>query len=318
MSRKTTVILHNRVSENATPDDADVLDQVKLVKCALENLNYDVVTLEFDLDLKNTSMELKNIKPEFVFNLVESVENNGQLIHLATSLLEHLKIPYTGCPNEAVFITSNKLLAKKILKGEGIKTPEDENTRPFIKGKYIVKSVWEHASIGLDEKKVIYAESPEQITVPNGFFAERYIEGREFNISILAGKVLPLAEIIFSNYSADRLKIVDYKAKWDKNSFEYNNTPRSFDFDEKDEKLLERLGKITRKCWEIFNLKGYARVDFRVDENNEPYVLEINSNPCISEDSGFYAAAVEAGLEFEEVVRLIIKDLRVQPSGICS
>lgn len=309
MSKPTSVILHNRLSPEPTPDEKDVLEQVNLVKSALEALNYSVTTLDFNLNLKKTATELKKIKPDFVFNLVESVNNDGRLIHLGTSLLEHLGIPYTGCPNEAVFMTSNKLLAKKLLKANNIATPEDEYTTPFKPGRYIIKSVWEHASVGLDEGNTILAEFSGQIKTPHGFFAERYIDGREFNISILNGKVLPCAEIDFSAFSEDKLKIVGYRAKWDQDSFEYHNTNRKFDFNESDTALLQNLREITEKCWQVFDLKGYARVDFRVDTENNPYVLEINSNPCISGDSGFVAAAQKAGLGFQDIVENIVSNL---------
>ncbi len=219
--------------------------------------------------------------------------------------------------NEAMFITSNKIMAKKILNYNNIPTPEDENTLPFIKDKYIIKAVWEHASIDMDESNLVYAENPGQlknlILEKNNkcnkiFFAERYIDGREFNISVLAGKVLPFAEIDFSNFDDKKLKIIDYKAKWKQGSFEYNNTPRKFNFKDEDKDLLKNIENITRKCWQIFNLKGYARVDFRVDKSNRPYVLEINSNPCISSDSGFYAAAIKAGFTVEKFIEHIIAE----------
>ena len=62
------------------------------------------------------------------------------------------------------------------------------------------------------------------------------------------------------------------------------------------------------RCWRLFKLSGYARVDFRVDSGNRPWVLEINANPCLSPDSGFFAAAARAGLSFREVVKRIVDD----------
>ena len=117
---------------------------------------------------------------------------------------------------------------------------------------------------------------------------------REFNISILGGnkgpKVLPMAEIIFENFPAGKPKIVGYEAKWDESSFEYSHTPRSFGV-------------------EKTNLKGYARIDFRVDKNDEPFILEINANPCLSPDAGFYAASQRVGYSFKQVVERIIEDV---------
>jgi D-alanine-D-alanine ligase len=118
--------------------------------------------------------------------------------------------------------------------------------------------------------------------------------------------VLPPAEILFEDYPKNRHKIVDYKAKWESESFEYQHTLRSFEFPDQDRPLLDRINKIARECWKLFNLKGYARVDFRVDESGNPWVLEVNTNPCIAPDSGFVAAAAKADLSFRHIVERII------------
>jgi D-alanine-D-alanine ligase len=142
-------------------------------------------------------------------------------------------------------------------------------------------------------------------------FAERFIDGREFNLSILAGvqgpQVLPPAEIRF-DFPPGRKRIVDYRAKWDEESLEYRATRRSFEFAPDDAPLLERLESLALRCWRLFELKGYARVDFRVDGEGNPFVLEINANPCISPDSGFVAAAARAGILFWELACRIVAD----------
>jgi D-alanine-D-alanine ligase len=143
-------------------------------------------------------------------------------------------------------------------------------------------------------------------------FAERYIDGREFNLSVLAAsgapEVLPPAEIEFVGYGEDKPRIVGYKAKWDDQAAEYHNTPRRFGFGKQDKSLLRSLKRITRRCWKLFGLRGYARVDYRVDRDGAPWILEINSNPCLSPDSGFTAATERAGLCYEEVIGRIIGD----------
>jgi D-alanine-D-alanine ligase len=63
------------------------------------------------------------------------------------------------------------------------------------------------------------------------------------------------------------------------------------------------------KCWDVFDLKGYVRVDFRIDKNNNPYVLEVNANPCLSPDSGFYAASMQKGYNFKQVMERVIEDI---------
>jgi D-alanine-D-alanine ligase len=139
------------------------------------------------------------------------------------------------------------------------------------------------------------------------------VDGREFNLSVLAGKngpeVLPPAEIIFEGYTPDMPKIVDYRAKWDETAYAYHHTPRTFDFTSEDYPLLETLKKLALQCWKCFNLSGYARVDFRVDTGGAPWVLEVNANPCLSPDAGFAAALERAGISFEAAVERILSDI---------
>lgn len=149
-------------------------------------------------------------------------------------------------------------------------------------------------------------------TLGVAFFAETYIEGREFNLSLLASsrgpEVLPPAEIRFEGFPETRRKIVGYRAKWVEDSFEYTHTPRTFRFPQSDGPLLLSLADLAKRCWTLFRLRGYARVDFRVDGEGRPWVLEVNTNPCLSPDAGFAAASREAGLAFPEVIRRIVAD----------
>jgi D-alanine-D-alanine ligase len=119
----------------------------------------------------------------------------------------------------------------------------------------------------------------------------------------------------FVGYPPGKRKVVGYRAKWDDGSFESLHSQRSFEFAESDDPLLQELVDMSRRCWHLFGMRGYARVDFRVDEDNQPWVLEINANPCLSPDAGFMAAAAEAGLSYKEVVERIIQDsgILVQP-----
>ena len=145
-------------------------------------------------------------------------------------------------------------------------------------------------------------------------FVERYVEGREFNIALLGDgsgsgpRNLPPAEIDFIGYPQGKPRIVGYKAKWAEGSYEYHNTPQRYDFPREDTPLLEILVSLSRRCWDLFGLRGYARVDFRVDAAHTPWVLEVNTNPCVSPDAGFMAAADRAGLTLADVVYCILAD----------
>jgi len=322
------IILHSDVGSCASADEQDVLTQVESVSAALKSLGHEALPMPLCLDLDTAARQLREAACELVFNLVETVGGQGRLIHLAPALLDSMNKPYTGAGTEATFLSSNKLAAKKLLHAHRLSTPGWASltgsswTGPFPAGSpFIIKSVWEHASVGLEEGSVVspltMGELREEIRrrlgeLGSDAFAERYIDGREFNLSILAGKngpeVLPPAEIEFIGYGDDRFRIVGYRAKWDESAYEYHNTPRRFGFGPEDRLLLLSLKRMALRCWHLFGLRGYARVDYRVDREGKPWILEINSNPCLSPDSGFTAAAEQARLRYEEVIGRIVED----------
>jgi D-alanine-D-alanine ligase len=318
-------VLHGEIPEKAGKDEQDVLVQTEAVSRALRQLGHTPVTLPVSMDFKKAVDALAEIHPDFVFNLAESIEGHGNLIHIVPSILDALNIPYTGANTEAVFMTSNKIVAKKIMDAKDMPIPPlfpaDDRESLFMEGMYIIKAVWEHASVWLDENSILYAEdgnrlrmaiSSQQKKLRMGCFAEPFIDGREFNLSLLAGdagpEVLPPAEIQFRDYPPGKAKVVDYRSKWIEDSFEYRHTPRRFDFPEEDGPLLQQLTDLAIRCWDLFNLRGYARVDFRVDIKNYPWILEINTNPCLSPDGGFAAAVEQAEMPFSRAVERIIQD----------
>lgn len=247
-----------------------------------------------------------------------------KFIHFAPTLLEHLNIPYTGGSAHTLYLTTNKLLTKELMRSTNLPTPPWLTQDNITSGQFnlkppcIIKPVCDDASIGIDENSIVNNIQQLEKNLKNRSarfgecFAEAYIPGREFNLSILANsgapEVLPAAEIRFVDFPESKPKIVGYQAKWDENSFEYKNTIRSFQFDSNDQPLLKQLTEMALRCWEVFKLHGYARVDFRVDAQNNIWILEINSNPCISPDSGFIAATRQAALTFEQVVVRILAD----------
>ena len=347
MTSPTVAIVYGRVSPDAPPDEQDALVQVNAVRAALGRLGYRAIDVPLSLDLGVSAAVLRSSAPLLAFNLTETINGHGRLIHLAPSLLDSLGIPYTGAPADAMFLTSHKLLAKKTLASAGLDTPPWAAAAAvggshLFPPPYIVKSIWEHASIGLEDSSVAQdraalAAEIERRAVREGrenLFVEGYIEGREFNLALLgapgapksvgapgapksvggargqAPQVLPPAEIEFVDYPEGKPRVVGYRAKWVDGSFEYGSTRRRFSFPPEDQPLLAVLADRARACWDLFGLRGYARVDFRVDEAGRPWILEINANPCIAPDAGFLAAAGRAGVSIDEVVARIIADTK--------
>jgi len=330
-------LLHNAVEESDSAADRDVLVQVAAVEQALAALGHATRRLACTLNLELVEESLADERPDLVFNLVESLGGSDRLAHLAAVLLDDLDLRYTGSPSWSLHLTNNKPRAKERLLSAGLPTADwvlasDSECRTLTPP-YIIKAVWEHASAGLDDHAVVRegdgSTVREQIAsrsrqLGQTCFAERFIEGREFNLSLLATgdgpRVLPPAEIDFSAFPVGKPRIVGYAAKWEEQAMEYAATPRKLDFSPADAPLLDWLRSLARECWTLFDLSGYARVDFRVDERSQPWILEINANPCLSPDAGFAAALARAELPLARAVEWIVADavgsgFRVQGSG---
>ena len=322
-------VLHNRVSPRADPDEADVLVQAAAVAAALRANGHEVEVVDADLDLQSLSGHLTDARPDAVFNLVEGLGGHGRLIHVVPSLLDAHGVPAAGCPTEAIFLTSQKLLAKGLLRRADLPTPDwltpPAETQGLARGcaqdadgKWIVKSIWEDASLGMDDTAVVDGSQEARTLLaaragrPGApWFAEAYVEGREFNLGLLEGpagmQVLPAAEMLCEDFPPGKPRIVGYDAKWRPESFEYTHTVRRFELPAADAPLLARLAGLAQDCWRLFGLRGWARVDFRVDGLGQPWILEVNANPCLAPDAGFAAALDRAALPFESAIARILE-----------
>jgi len=318
-------ILHNPIAPDARPDDVDLLDEMRAVEEAFRQLGWRFERVSFDEDVARVKRDLEKLSPTVVFNLVEVFEGKGSYQYLAPAFLSLWGHRYTGGSAEALFITTDKLLTKEMLTSHMIPTPPyfvpGQRELPAPGARYIVKPVDEDASLGIGPDSVVKVTHAEDLVAlirkqerdyGVRHFAEQYIEGREFNLTILGNRgepeVLPPAEIRFVNFDQNRPKIVDYRAKWDENSFEYQNTLRAFDFPPEDRPLLDRLRDLAADCWRTFRLSGYARVDIRVDEQGSPWTIEINVNPCIAPSGGVAAACKQAGISYRTFVERVVSE----------
>ncbi len=344
------LIVHNAVADGALESDQDTLVQVEVVREAAVRLGHEVDVLPCTMDLDAFRASVLQRQPEVAFNLVESLGGSDRLQYIVPGVLDTMGIPYTGAPSDAVFLTVDKVLAKQCLRLAGLPTPDwmtlvppaglpavssrdSSNARGSARhGRYIIKTMTEHASFGIDDDLVFESSGEDDLKqrlreatarLGKPCLAEQFIEGREFNVSVLtrgrqdrasgAGaasvcEVLPPAEIDFSKFPAGKPRVVGYRAKWDADSFEFHHTPRTFEFPESDKPLLDRLVELSEQSWEVFRLAGHVRVDFRVDEDGNPWILEVNVSPCLSPDAGFAAALARAGIPFEQAIARILDD----------
>jgi D-alanine-D-alanine ligase len=316
------LILHQHVPPDCAPDELDVLEQVKHVQNALTELAHTSETFGVTGDFTPLRAKLATRSADLVFNLVESIDRQDSRMVEVPELLEELGMRYTGCDASAIRQTNDKLAAKLQLRAGELPTPDWATpSAGTLEPPYIIKARSEHASRGMDANSLVTTAT---LSVPNELrrrveqdgierFAEAYIEGREFNVSLLGAgerepEVLPLAEIDFTAFGPGKPRFVDYNAKWNADSFEYQNTPRVFVREEQEPQLCRELRRLAQRCWEVFGLAGYARVDFRIDPQGRPWILEVNCNPCLSPDAGFAAALARAGISFPQAIARILAD----------
>lgn len=315
------LILHSDVPEDAPPDEQDTLLQAAAIESALKRLGHATSRAVFTPDAASLASLIQRDDPDAVFNLVESVWGSDHFAPLAAAMLSDIGVPFTGVASAAMAACGDKIFTKRILKGARLPTPawsEPPHWKGTLKGKWIVKSVTEDASFGLDDGAV--AEGREKVVARaqscaarhgGRWFAERYIDGREFNVAIIerggAPEVLPIGEMMFEQWDEARPRIVGYDAKWNADTPEYRDTARVFDWHKNEPDLNRKLEELAKECWSLFGLSGYARVDFRADAEGRPFILEVNPNPCLEPDAGYAAAAMAVGLSYDGLIAAIIR-----------
>ncbi len=317
MKPDRVLILHDVAYETLRADLVDNEYEVNSLARVLVELGYQVSQMAFDPhESEMMAARIRGWQPVLVFNLVETVAGSGQLAHLACSFLQLLGIPFTGADAWSMQTTVNKLATKRMLVGSGLPTPawlEADGSGSWNPGsRYLIKPVFEDGSVAIERGSLVSCLDAARLralieahSAKTGLlcFAEQFIDGREFNVSLLGQEgeahVLPLAEMEFLGFAENGLApMMNFDAKWTEGSYEYEHIQRTFLPQPGDGPLRDELVRIAKACWTLFGLRGYARIDFRVDGSGQPMVIEINTNPCLEPDNGIVAAASQTGIDF--------------------
>jgi D-alanine-D-alanine ligase len=327
------IVAHNPVGAEDDPSTADVLAQVELVEAALAELGVPAARLAVAdwrvwEDLAPLAVEPGTV----VFNLVEAPPGRPAVHPATAGVLELLGLPFSGSSASSLWLTTDKLTTRAMLAAAGIPVAAggrldggDVDVLERVAPPWILKPACEDASLGLDGEAVCrtreeaLARAADLLRRFPGqpLVVERYLSGRELNVSLLADPeageggraevtALPVAEIEFVDFPPDMARIVGYEAKWQPDSFAYTHTVRRFPDDRASARLLAKVQRLALAAWRACGLAGYGRVDFRLDDRGAPHVLEVNANPCLSADAGFMAAAERAGLTPAAVVARIV------------
>jgi len=307
--------------------DFSVMDEVQAVSAVLERHGIAFRSVGIGT-LKDLPDALATGRERVAFNLVEDLAGGVADYCFVPAVCGAMGRACTGNGAACQALCIDKWQTKAALGARGVPVPEavvvplgqDPAGYVFPKGRVIVKPLSSDASEGIDASSVVASLRRRLVEarvrrvhrgVGQGALVEQFIEGREINVSLLQRgrevEALPLAEIDFSLFPADKPRIVDYAAKWHDGSFEYINTPRKIPAT-LPERVAQRIRAYARAAWDAVGCQDYARVDLRLDENDNPYVLEVNPNPDISHDAGFAAALNAAKITYERFVLTVLEE----------
>jgi D-alanine-D-alanine ligase len=304
--------------EKLTPmEEYDIIAQ-RLCKSGV-----DAYTLNITDNIQKVITDLNNNRPDVIFNFIELYKEDARLEMNSVSFLELLGVPYTGAPPMALSNCQSKVLAKRLLKANGIRTPEFIIVKE-LKRKYnhnlryplMVKPAYEDASVGIENSSIVENEArlKERIEYVHKNFlqpalVEEFIDGRELNVAVMGDKkpsALPISEIDFTEMPDHLYNIVSYQAKWDPLHEAYHKTipicPAKLP-----KKIENEAKSIAVKAFQIMGCRDYARVDMRLSKDKQLYVLEVNPNPDLTEGAGFMRSAEAAGLSYTRALKKIIE-----------
>jgi D-alanine-D-alanine ligase len=333
---KGVVVLYNESFRLIKGEEKDLISDQDVVKCA-EAITAALRSSSIETELAPITEEaehtLAGYDPQkwLIFNLAEGW--GGKLYEEARIawLLESRGYYFTGSCGRAIALTTNKALVKSFLSRAGLHTPDwwllhspdqisNKRDLPFP---LFVKPVAEDASLGIGKESVVYDHKTLRDRVSyvidhyhQSALVEEFIDGREISAAAWGEplELLPLSEIDFRKFPSPQSRIVDYEAKWQEDTFEYQNTPTicPADLTPKLRKTISRYALHALQCTGVSN---YARVDMRVTEDGVPYILEINCNPDLSPDAGFFHAVEKSGLTYPDMVRNILDQARRHSDG---
>ncbi len=304
------------------------------VVSTLTAMGHEVRPLPVHDDLGDIRRASEDWKPHIAFNLLEGFDDISIFDQNVVSHLELLKLSYTGCNPRGLLLSRDKSLSKKLLAYHRIPVPEFEVFRigrPIRRPKrltfpLIVKSLTQEASIGISQASVVDTDEKlkERVTfihesIGTAAIAERYIEGRELYVGILGNQLLqalPVWELFFTNMPEGAKRIATDRVKW---SVKYQKKYGIDSGPARDipDALGDTIQHVCKRAYRALELSGYARVDLRLDETGNVWVLEANPNPQIARGEDFAASAERAGLSYEAVLQRIVNlGLRWQPESL--
>lgn len=289
---------------------------------ALKKCGHEVLPLGIYGDLKPIRDAIDEFKPHATFNLLEEFDGEALFDQNVVSYLELLRQPYTGCNPRGLILARDKALAKKVLTYHRIKTPRFAEfplwggTKPpkDLPFPCIVKCQMEEASLGISRSSVVrnvekLRERVEWIHEKLGYhaIAEEFIQGRELYVGVYGHQrlsTLPIWEVLFEKVDEPAKEVYTRMAKWNPD-YRARKGIRSGPA-KLDANLEKKIIEVCKRTYRALHLSGYARIDLRVDDKGEIYVIEANPNPNIGRDDEFAESALHHGIKYDELIEKVV------------
>lgn len=300
-------------SLDATPDLL-IIQTVEAIETALMNEGNTVVRIPVSPEGKWID-RIKRGRFDVAFNMCEGIDGVAEMEPPVISVLELFGLAYTGSSSYTTSLCLRKHVVNALLSQSGLPVPPWISLRRGSRVRSIgypaiVKPAAEDASIGVEQRSVVRTSRALKARVEamlqtfDEVIVQRYIAGRELNVGIVGDTILPIAEIDFSAMPKGLWRMVTYRSKWETGSDEdLGAQPRCPA--ELTVRSANECRRVALEAWRIVGGQGYGRVDMRLDENGQPWILEVNSNPDIAPDAGLARMARTAGIEYSTLVRTI-------------
>jgi D-alanine-D-alanine ligase len=325
---RVLVLMH---PDHVPPDSLEGLDpqealalkaEFDIVQC-LRKLGHEPRALGVQDEFLPIRDAVEEFKPHIVFNLLEEFHSNMLFDQNVVSLLELLRVPYTGCNPRGLILARSKSLGKKLLAYHRIPVPDflviprrHRTRRPKkLEFPLIVKSLVEHSSYGIAQASLV--EDDERLAERVAFvhesigtdaIAERFIEGREIYVGVIGNDrliALPPIELVFENMPANAALIATAKVKHDL-AYQAKRGITLRAAEGLGPEVEERIARLAKRIYKTLELDGYARIDFRLGAGNVPYFLDANPNPDISDGEELASAAALAGMKYGDLISRIL------------
>jgi D-alanine-D-alanine ligase len=289
---------------------------------ALRDLGHDAKPVAVHDRVTDMLENIQKSKCDLVFNACETFADDYRLEVNVAALMEMARIPYTGSGTAGLLLAQDKIVTKQLLGYHEVQTPhfatldgESFETHGLLRFPLVVKPARSDSSIGIGRHSVVqdWDELTKRVReirreLQDEALAEEYIEGREIYVSVLGPstrpEILPLVELDFGNWEAGQPRISDREVKFGP---ETAGSPRLVMAKDVAGELRARIERDALIAYRALKLRDYARIDFRISEAGEPYILEANPNPYLERNSELAMAAKERGLSYGQLIGRILE-----------